>query len=140
GEKLPFVADITHEFHHTYNLSPDVFSRIVCGMLNTGLGGKFYFGVDETGVVTGEKLTKTIRDEIRLGLDQIMSNVVPPIFHMQYGVRFVPVVEPQLEMGNEQATESEELFVVVMSFKPAHRVIYCCNGGESFYRRGARNL
>ncbi|XP_059150934.1 uncharacterized protein LOC131937477 [Physella acuta] len=130
GEKVKFTCDSEHEIHLSWNLSAETLAKTFCGMLNSGLGGKVYIGIDEESVVHGETLNQNIRDELRLGLDQVMTKITPAILHNQFDIKFIPV----LASAQSPATD---LFVVVMGCKPVPNVIYSCNAEECYYRLGA---
>lgn len=61
-------------------------------MHSAGLGGKIYFGICEDGVVTGEKLSHILRDELRLGMDEFMTQISPAVMHSHYEINFIPVI------------------------------------------------
>ena len=118
GEIVPFEEDIHHEFkgHRTvsidnrlimseesvgwgqgelgeYSTTRQQWSKYLCGMINTGLGGTLYGGIQDDGRVTGFMMTHYQQDHVRVQLEDVLERFDPPVVREQYMVRFVPIVE-----------------------------------------------
>jgi len=118
GEIVPFEEDIHHEFkgHRTvsidnrlimseesvgwgqgelgeYSTTRQQWSKYLCGMINTGLGGTLYGGIQDDGRVTGFMMTHYQQEHVRVQLEDVLERFDPPVVREQYMVRFVPIVE-----------------------------------------------
>ncbi|XP_071744195.1 schlafen-like protein 2 [Lepeophtheirus salmonis] len=108
--------DITHEFkgHRVLHFEEDgrngrdangrktrqYISKYLCGMLNSGKGGRLYIGVLDNGQIEGVMLTRYQKDHILTSLEDIFERFEPPLHFSLYSVSFVPVLEDnEIEEG-----------------------------------------
>ncbi|KAL5012262.1 hypothetical protein ScPMuIL_010813 [Solemya velum] len=146
GSRVNFVDDVTHELRPNVEvgqISSAVLSQYVCGMANTGKGGVLYFGIEkENGVVRGMKLSRDDRDELRQGVDRMMSvKITPPLFHSQFCVSYVPVFgEGETLTPTSCLSPAGDRFVIELEVKPNKSVIHVIRETkECFYRLGTDN-
>ena len=117
GEVVSQEEDRTHEFkgHRTisienritvhrpglggdptvteYSTTRQQWSKYLCGMLNTGLGGTLYGGIQDSGQVTGFMMSEYQQDHVRIQLEDLFERFSPPVSSDQYTLTFVPVVD-----------------------------------------------
>ncbi|KAK7473704.1 hypothetical protein BaRGS_00035031 [Batillaria attramentaria] len=135
---VPYRDDETHHIYKENRLSRisrEHLAEIVCGMMNSGLGGSVYFGLTKDGQVQGIKLTRDERDEMRLGIDHLMTNCfVPPVFHNQLDIIYKPVFK---RLENRQFATFVDLFVVEILIKASDSTIYnISKSGHCWHRFG----
>ena len=110
GEIVPFEEDMYHEFkgHRTISIEnrmPDFktgefiktrqqWSKYLCGMLNSGVGGVLYGGILDHGEVNGFMLSLYQIDHVVQQLDDLFQRFTPPVPHHLYKVEFIPQIEP----------------------------------------------
>ena len=116
GETVPFEEDLYHEFkgHRTigienrmindgmfgngpvgeYSNTRQQWSKYLCGMMNNGVGGTLYGGIQDDGLVTGFMLSQYQKDHVLIQLQDVFERFEPPVFSDKYKVRFVPIVDP----------------------------------------------
>ncbi|XP_059151314.1 uncharacterized protein LOC131937725 [Physella acuta] len=131
GEKV-LLDPVENDIGLSCNMSAEYCVKTFCGMLNTGLGGKIYFGIGEDGVVNGEKLSHILRDELRLGMDEFMTQISPAVMHSHYEIDFIPVITSD--------GQDTDLCVIVMSCKPFPNTVYLIIDDNSYYRSEANTL
>jgi len=66
-------------------------SPYICGMLNTGKGGRMYLGVTDEGKVAGLMMSAFQRDHFRLALADLMRRYTPSVPDHLVRAAFVPV-------------------------------------------------
>eukprot|EP00096_Caligus_rogercresseyi_P012805 TRINITY_DN5483_c0_g1_i1.p1 TRINITY_DN5483_c0_g1~~TRINITY_DN5483_c0_g1_i1.p1 ORF type:complete len:216 (-),score=31.50 TRINITY_DN5483_c0_g1_i1:139-786(-) len=107
GQVLSVDEDLTHEFkgHRILYLEENPkgigvtkrtrqhISKYLCGMLNSGKGGRLYMGVKDDGAVSGIMLTRYQMDHILVSLEDIFERYDPSVDESLYSVSFVPVFE-----------------------------------------------
>ena len=115
GEIVPFEEDLHHEFkgHRTiaienrlinngmfgngpigeYSNTRQHWSKYLCGMINTGVGGTLYGGIQDSGLVTGFMMSQYQRDHVIVQLQDVFDRFDPPVSSDKYNVRFVPIVD-----------------------------------------------
>ena len=117
GEIVPFEEDLQHEFkgHRTiaidnrlintgldgwgsgpvgeYSNTRQHWSKYLCGMINTGVGGTLYGGIQDSGLVTGFMLSHYQKDHVLTQLQDVFDRFDPPVSSDKYNVRFVPIVD-----------------------------------------------
>ena len=75
-------------------------SRYLCGMVNSGLGGTLYGGILDDGTVSGFMLTVYQKDHVRLALHDAFSRFSPAVPPSRYNIKFSRVLDPD-EIGKE---------------------------------------
>ena len=117
GKVVPFEEDVRHEFkaHRTISIVNRVnrppglagdgdqvfsttrqqWSKYLCGMFNSKLGGTLYGGIQDNGTVTGFMMSEYQQDHVRIQLQGLFERFTPPVSPDQYTVRFVPVVDDE---------------------------------------------
>ena len=120
GEVVPFEEDLHHEFkgHRTiaienrvintgalgngpigeYSNTRQHWSKYLCGMINTGVGGTLYGGIQDSGLVTGFMMSRYQKDHVIAHLQDVLERFDPPVFPDKYNVRFVPIVDDGEEL------------------------------------------
>jgi len=116
GNIVPFEEDIVHEFkgHRTIAIENRMpksaiwqngrmgeclntrqqWSKYLCGMLNSGMGGVLYGGILDNGEVNGFLMTEYQKLHVRLQLDEVFGRFTPPVPSSLYSVEFIPQLEP----------------------------------------------
>jgi len=119
GTIVPFEEDIVHEFkgHRTIAIENRMpksaiwqngrmgeclntrqqWSKYLCGMLNSGMGGVLYGGILDNGEVNGFLMTDYQKLHVRLQLDEVFSRFDPPVPSSMYSVEFILQLEPDEE-------------------------------------------
>ena len=115
GEVVPFEEDLHNEFkgHRTisidnrlintgvfgsgpigeYSNTRQQWSKYLCGMINTGVGGTLFGGIQDDGLVTGFMMSRYQKDHVLVQLQDVLERFDPPVTRDKYNVRFVPVVD-----------------------------------------------
>ena len=68
-------------------------SGYLCGMLNTGLGGTFYLGVEDMGKVEGLMMSASQMEHVLLQIKDLFDSYQPPVPDHMYNVKFIPIVD-----------------------------------------------
>jgi len=100
GQKMPVSEDLHNEFKDVnYHAAVTLVPKYVTAFMNTGRGGTLFFGVHDTGVVSGMKFVKNgakdedhFRAEVSLQLRQRVFGY-PIQDHEHYRLNFEPVLE-----------------------------------------------
>ena len=81
-------------------------SKYICGMLNSGLGGVLYGGIFDNGVVNGFMMSSYQRVHVALQLQEVLQRFEPQVPTGLVSVHFVPITEPfdQGVLGGECST------------------------------------
>lgn len=137
GSEVEFENDTTHELRPNksiFKVSSSVIAKHVCGLLNSGKGGKIYFGISST--VQGVEMNRDDRDEFRIGVDRMMSDKISPcVLHSMFDVIYTPVVEHDEHTNTLIAIKDR--FVAEVAVKPvSHGIMHTLKDGECFYRFG----
>merc|ERR1719184_207155 len=61
-------------------------SKYLCGMLNSGMGGVLYGGILDNGEVNGFLMTEYQKLHVRLQLDEVFGRFTPPVPSSLYSV------------------------------------------------------
>ena len=61
-------------------------------------------------------LSRTDRDEFRLGVDRIMNKLFPPVLHFQFDLEYVPVFKTTDEQGSQKLVPVENTYVAGICF------------------------
>lgn len=72
-------------------------SPYICGMLNTGEGGRMYLGVTDQGRVAGLMMSQYQKDHFELALADLLARYTPPVPSHAVRIAFVPVKESDEE-------------------------------------------
>ena len=118
GEIVPFEEDLHHEFKGHRTISVDnrlivtaesagfaqgelgefsntrqQWSKYLCGMINTGVGGTLYGGIQDDGRVTGFMMSQYQIAHVIVQLQDVLERFEPPVFRDNYTVRFLPILD-----------------------------------------------
>ena len=118
GEIVPFEEDLHHEFkgHRTISIDNRLivtaesagfaqgelgefsntrqqWSKYLCGMINTGVGGTLYGGIQDDGRVTGFMMSQYQIEHVIVQLQDVLERFEPPVFRDNYTVRFLPILD-----------------------------------------------
>lgn len=100
GQHMPVSEDLHNEFKDiSYTAAIQLIAKYVTAFLNTGRGGTVFFGVHDTGVVSGMKFPRNgskDEDHFRMAVGSQLTQKVfgPPIQdHVHYRLDFEPVLE-----------------------------------------------
>ncbi|XP_033727742.1 uncharacterized protein LOC117317062 [Pecten maximus] len=137
GSEVEFENDTTHELRPNKSIlkvSSAVITKHVCSLLNSGKGGRIYFGIRST--IHGVELDRDDRDMFRIGVDQMMTDKITPcVLHSMFDVIYTPVVE--LDEHTDTLVFIKDRFVAEIVVKPvANSIMYTLTSGECFYRFG----
>ena len=69
-------------------------SKYICGMINSGLGGVLYGGIFDNGEVNGFMMSPYQRVHVALQLQEVLQRFQPPVPPDLVSVQFVPIREP----------------------------------------------
>ena len=69
-------------------------SKYLCGMLNSGFGGKLYGGILDNGEVNGFMMSPYQMDHILEQLNDMFQRFTPPVPKHLWKLEFIPQVEP----------------------------------------------
>jgi len=128
GEVLSLEEDREHEFK-SLRKSKDPVKTIldyyveeyVNAFFNTN-GGVIYFGIDDDGRAQGIQLTRSARDDLRIGISKIINKFQPPVEPNLYEIKFVEVVD------------NPDRFVVELRVSQGAARLYM-TGSQNFYLR-----
>jgi len=142
GSVVPFEEDLRHEFkgHRTITLQDRLpvgvkphhsgspgglvntrqqWSKYICGMLNSGLGGVLYGGIFDNGMVNGFMMSSYQRVHVALQLQEVLQRFEPRVPTELVSVQFVPIKEP---FDKGILVEDEELLVSERFSSLAHKI------------------
>lgn len=121
GNLISVTSDLMNELrptHHVSYVSSVTLAKIASSMLNSGKGGCIYFGVNETRLIKGMKLTREMRDTFRVSIDDnFTAKINPSITHDMYGITFYPVVEAE-SLVSIPVCANHNLYVIKITLKP----------------------
>ena len=69
-------------------------SKYICGMINSGVGGVLYGGIFDNGEVNGFMMSPYQRVHVALQLQEVLQRFQPPVPPELVSVQFVLVQEP----------------------------------------------
>lgn len=135
GHKVDVQNDETHHIildRSIANIRMNTLLQIILGMLNTGLGGKIYIGLNHLGVVKGVKMTRNQRDCLMLGFSKLVtSEIFPMVLPCDSLIQFISVTHAGLLPPSVQADDSgfvslntEAAFVVILTVRPQPNMLY----------------
>jgi len=126
GEIVPFEEDIYHEFkghrtiafenrmpkrndweHGNYGECTNTrqqWSKYLCGMLNSGMGGVLYGGIFDNGEANGFMMSEYQKLHVRLQLNDVFGRFTPPVPEELWKVEFIPQLEPDQDEYVEDST------------------------------------
>ncbi|XP_078381950.1 uncharacterized protein LOC144664652 isoform X2 [Oculina patagonica] len=141
GYHVPFSEDDLHDFRPQANInsvSTRPIARSLCAYLNSGKCGTVYLGIRRDGVVAGLRIDRHQRDQLRLGVDDVMDRFNPPVKHHSYEVDFVPVVRRQGSDSPSSRIQVEDRFVVEIKIVNCPGLTYTTSG-KCYFRQKSRN-
>lgn len=110
GNILEIEEDRRHEFkgHRTITIenrkidtntgellkTRQQWSKYLCGMLNSGFGGKLYGGILDNGEVNGFMMSPYQMDHVQEQLDDMFKRFTPPVPKHLWKLEFIPQLEP----------------------------------------------
>jgi len=128
GAVLNLEEDREHEFKSLQKSKDPVktildyyVEEYVNAFLNTN-GGVIYFGIDDDGRAQGIELTRSTRDDLRIGISKIINKFQPPVEPELYQIKFVAVAD------------SANRFVVELRVCQGVATLYM-TGSQNFYLR-----
>jgi len=140
GEKIPIEEDLTHEFkgHRTITIEEvkphqkkmqtrtrQQWSKYLCGLLNTGLGGTLYGGILDDGTVSGFSMSKYQKLHVILAISDLFKRFNPPVPHNMWSLKFVPVAERGEDFYQKDPTRiRDELWKMDHRLRD-HRYCWC---------------
>ncbi|XP_077865289.1 uncharacterized protein LOC144351907, partial [Saccoglossus kowalevskii] len=150
-ESLPFYVcgmptivenDDTHDIRpltEVQKISYLDISEIVCAFLNSGRGGTIYFGLCRNGVY-GITANRSERDQLRLGVDRLMVQMIPSVTHNKYNVVFAPVVEVYGYNSPKTRRQIQDSFVIEIHIFATCGTIYTTSKSNCYFRHGTKNI
>lgn len=142
GYHVPFSEDDLHDIRpqtNINNVSIRPVARSLCAFLNSDRCGTVYLGIRKDGIVAGLRINRKQRDQLRLGVDDIMDRVHPSVKHHSYQVDFVPVVRQRGSDRPSSRAQVEDRFVVEIKIVNCPGLIYTTPSGKCFFRQKNRN-
>ncbi|CAH3151004.1 unnamed protein product [Pocillopora meandrina] len=142
GYHVSFSEDDLHDIRpqtNVNNVSIKPVTRSLCAFLNSGKCGTVYLGIRKDGIVAGLKINKKQRDQLRLGVDDIMDHFHPSVKHHSYQVDFVPVVRQRGSEKLSSRVQVEDRFVVEIKIVNCPGLTYTTPNGKCFFRQKNRN-
>ncbi|PFX15541.1 Adenylate cyclase type 6 [Stylophora pistillata] len=142
GYHVPFSEDDLHDIRpqtNINNVSIRPVARSLCAFLNSDRCGTVYLGIRKDGIVAGLRINRKQRDQLRLGVDDIMDRVHPSVKHHSYQVDFVPVVRQRGSDRPSSRAQVEDRFVVEIKIVNCPGLIYTTPTGKCFFRQKNRN-
>ncbi|KAG7177729.1 uncharacterized protein LOC121862837 [Homarus americanus] len=129
GHVLNVKNDETHHIildKSVPNIRMNTLLQIILGMLNTGLGGKIYIGLNKSGVIHGVKINRNQRDCFMLGfLKLVTSEIFPKVLPCDTLIQFLhvircgvlPVTTQNLTAETPDLNESD-YYVIILTVRP----------------------
>ncbi|XP_035699328.1 uncharacterized protein LOC118431976 [Branchiostoma floridae] len=142
GFVVDFVEDTTHDIRPQTSvdkISITTIGRITCAFLNSGRGGTLYLGIKPDYTVRGIEITRHERDEFRLGIDRLMTRMIPPVKHDKYQVVFHPVISRSGCDSPDTRKCVEDLHVIEVQIRPSFGVVYGTWEDRCYVRMNTKN-
>lgn len=134
GKELKIFEDRHNEFKDTKAKNFDIsmacqnIATYVSAFLNTE-GGKIYYGISDSGVVSGIKLVRRTRDLFTQSLDGILNRFDPPLRPDLYKITYQPVYAANHEPLNNT-------YIIEIEVKQGYSSdIYFTHKKEAYIRR-----
>ncbi|XP_064082320.1 uncharacterized protein LOC135198555 [Macrobrachium nipponense] len=134
GHKVGVQNDETHHIildRSVANIRMNTLLQIILGMLNTGLGGKIYIGLNHLGVIKGVKMTRNQRDCLMLGFSKLVtSEIFPMVLPCDSLIQFISVTHvgslpPSVHADDSGSVSlNMEAFVVILTVRPQPNTLY----------------
>ncbi len=80
------------------------FHKYIIGYLNSS-GGVIRWGIDDKGIVTGVKLDRQQKDDLKKEFYAFLDNIEPPIDKLRFGLSFLPVIQDGKKIENLYCVE-----------------------------------
>ncbi|XP_071536938.1 uncharacterized protein [Panulirus ornatus] len=114
------------------NIRRNTLLQIILGMLNTGLGGRIYIGLNQSGIIYGVKINQNQRDCFMLGFSTLVtSEIKPMLLPCDSLIQFIPVIHPGTlsPMSKASATSTphsseSDFFVIILTVRPQPGLVY----------------
>jgi len=158
GKIVPFEEDIHHEFkgHRTIAIENRMpltqhwqtgnmgectktrqhWSKYLCGMLNSGMGGVLYGGILDNGEVNGFLMSEYQKLHVRLQLDEVFGRFTPPVPSDMYKVDFIPQIEPDQGEFLPDSTKIDRHFWDLPHRMATSRRCWCDNDAAACHSLG----
>jgi len=134
-----FAEDETHAFMHEENIRKVKAIEIgdtVCAILNHNVGGIIYVGVKKSSQVIGINITRRERDNLRLGVDDLLERFFPRVKHDKYELKFVPVKHGT---SIENLEQYEERYIIEIHVARNIDKLYQTPSKKMLFRDGIKN-
>jgi len=161
GSVVPFEEDLLHEFkgHRTISIQDRLpvgvkphhkgspgglvntrqqWSKYICGMINSGLGGVLYGGIFDNGEVNGFMMSQYQRVHVALQLQEVLQRFQPPVPPELVSVQFVPIQETfdqGVHLEDEEKIMSDQLSQLPHKVRSYHRC-WCDQEASATVMRG----
>eukprot|EP01124_Arcella_intermedia_P022821 TRINITY_DN3489_c0_g1_i1.p1 TRINITY_DN3489_c0_g1~~TRINITY_DN3489_c0_g1_i1.p1 ORF type:complete len:886 (-),score=213.43 TRINITY_DN3489_c0_g1_i1:923-3580(-) len=130
---MPVEEDQEHEFKavhyvaHPFEAITEYCLKYINAFLNTN-GGTIYFGVEDDGKIVGLNASRGQRDELRLRIDSIVSNIRPQVDVHLYQLDFYNIIDP------EKPDEETEDYVIAVKVERGRAPVYKNPKGVAWMR------
>lgn len=108
----------------------------ICAMLNSGQGGVIYIGVANNRQVLGININRKERDNVRLGVDELLDAFKPRVKHDKYEIKFVQVMSGTSAADLKQ---HEERYVIEIYVSKNIDQVYQTGSKKMYFRDGSEN-
>eukprot|EP00092_Neocalanus_flemingeri_P020362 GFUD01022060.1.p1 GENE.GFUD01022060.1~~GFUD01022060.1.p1 ORF type:complete len:337 (-),score=65.47 GFUD01022060.1:454-1464(-) len=158
GVIVPFEEDITHEFkgHRTIAIENRMaltqnwqngrmgeclntrqqWSKYLCGMLNSGMGGVLFGGILDNGEINGFLMSEYQKLHVVLQLDEVLGRFTPPVPKDLYKVEFIPQIEPDQGDFVADSTKIDPHFWMLPHRMATSRRCWCDNDAAACHSLG----
>eukprot|EP00111_Clytia_hemisphaerica_P016421 TCONS_00048611-protein len=138
--RLDALEDETHCFMYessAKNISSINIGNTVCGFLNSSVMGTIYLGISPVGIIVGINICRKERDNLRLGVDELLGKFDPSVKHHIYEISFLPVMKKNESRCYEQF--EERYIIEIKVLKNVANTVYQTPARKMFFRKGASN-
>jgi predicted HTH transcriptional regulator len=134
GFRSALFEDLHTEFKSAKRFVTPVVIDIVIPYLSAFLnaeGGTLYYGIENNGVISGVKLTREVRDQYSLALDNAAHSFHPQLTNEDYKLEFKPVLR-------QSGTVIQGLYVIELTVACGKREeVYLTNKNKAYIKRDA---
>lgn len=134
GYRTALYEDLHSEFKSAKRFVTPVVVDIVIPYLSAFLnaeGGTLYYGIENNGIISGVKLTREVRDQFSLALDNAAHSFHPQLTHDDYKLEFKPLFR-------QTGSQISGLYVIELSVSSGKREeVYLTNKNKAYIKRDA---
>ncbi|XP_045599143.2 uncharacterized protein [Procambarus clarkii] len=135
GSMFNVLNDDTHHIileKSVPNIRMNTLLQIILGMLNTGLGGKIYIGLNQLGIVEGVRTSRNQRDCFMLGFTKLItSEIYPMVLPCDSLIQFIPIIRSgnltkatQSSPASSTHPSESDYYVIILTVRPQQSTLY----------------